>query len=487
LEWHLISPELSMAVLAVLVILLDLVIEKKQYLAVVSTVGLIVPLALTIDLWNEGGTAMNGMLAVDKFALFFKFLFICITAMVIMSSWEYVSTKIEHFRGEFYALILLSALGLMIMASAQEMITIYVALELSGMSLYALVAFLKDRKSTESGIKYILLGAIASATLLYGMVLVFGLTGSTHLDAIRDAIVTNGLREQPALIVAMVLIAAGFAFKISAVPFHMWAPDVYEGAPTPVTAYLSVASKAAGFAVILRIFHVAFGSPEWLRDDWSVLFGVLAAITMTVGNVIAIHQTNIKRLLAYSGVAQAGYLMVGLAAAYTSNESSSLQPFSEGQSGIMFFLAVYSLANLGAFIAVIAITNKIGSDEISDFSGMIKRAPVLALVLGICLISLTGIPPTAGFVGKLVVFKSGMDAGMLWLVMFGVINSVVAAFYYFRIIKVMFMGEPKSEERVPSSSALRLTLLISTIGVFALGVYPYMVLKFTDSAAALVP
>ncbi|MDD5094145.1 MAG: proton-conducting transporter membrane subunit, partial [Dehalococcoidia bacterium] len=221
MEWHLISPELSMAVLAVLVILLDLFVQNKRYLAILSAAGLIVPLALSIDLWNEGGPAMNNMLAVDQFALFFNVLIIGATAMVILSSWEYVCTKIEHLRGEFYALILLSALGLIVLASAQEMITIYLALELSGMSLYALVAFLKDRKSTESGIKYILLGAIASAVLLYGMVLVFGLTASTHLDAIKDSIVANGIRE-PALLLGFVLIAAGFAFKISAVPFHMW-------------------------------------------------------------------------------------------------------------------------------------------------------------------------------------------------------------------------------------------------------------------------
>ena len=472
---YLVSPELSLLVLAVLVVLLDLVIDKKGALAVISVMGLVVPLALTISLWGTNDATFNGMLAVDNFSLFFKFIFIGITAMVLMSSWDYISAKIQHFRGEFIALILLSALGLMLMAAAREMITIYVALELSSMSLYALVSFLKDRKSTEAGIKYLLLGAIASAVLLYGMVLIFGLTGTTNLAAIKDAIVEVGLRE-PALMLGVILIAAGFAFKIAAVPFHMWVPDVYEGAPTPITAYLSVASKAAGFAVILRIFFTAFGSPDWLRSDWSILFGVLAVITMTVGNVIALWQTNIKRLLGYSGIAQAGYLMVGLAAANAA-----------GQSGIMFFLAAYSLANLGAFIAVIAITNKTGSDEISDFSGMIKRAPVMALVLAICLISLTGIPPTAGFMGKLVVFKAAMDEGMLWLVIIAVINSVIAAFYYFKVIKAMFVGEPTSEEAVPSSNALRFTLVVSTIGVFVLGIYPYAVFKLAEIAAALVP
>lgn len=475
MDWYLIAPELSLAILAVGVILLDLIVEDKRLLTTVAALGLIVPFALAISLWGKNESTLNGMLVVDNFALFFKYIFLGITALVLMSSGEYVSLKLDRFRGEFVALILLSALGLMLMAATRELISIYVALELSSMSLYALTAFLKDKKSTEAGVKYLLLGAIASAVLLYGMVLIYGLTGTTDLVAIKDSLVATGLRE-PALFLAVVMIGCGFAFKIAAVPFHMWAPDVYEGAPTPVTAYLSVASKAAGFAVILRVFFTAFGSPGWLYEDWSLLWGVLAVVTMTVGNVIALQQTNIKRLLAYSGIAQAGYLMVGIAAAN-----------SAGQSGIMFYLAVYTLANLGAFIAVIAITNKIGSDEISDFSGMIKRAPVLALVLGLCLISLTGIPPAAGFMGKLVVFKSAMDEGMLWLVVFGVVNSVIAAFYYFRVIKAMFVGAPKSLEAVPAGNGLRLALVISTIGVLILGIYPYVVSRFADAAAVLIP
>jgi len=475
LEWHLISPELSMAILAIAVILLDLFVEDKRLLAWLSVVGLIVPLAFTISLWGENDTAFHGMLAVDNFALFFKFLIIGISVLVILSAWEYITKHIKRFRGEFYALILLSALGLMLLAAAREMISIYVALELSSMSLYALTAFLRDRKSTEAGIKYVLLGAIASTVLLYGMVLIFGLTGSTQLGVIKDVIVTDGLRD-PALFLGVAFVAIGFAFKIGAVPFHMWMPDVYEGAPTPVTAYLSVASKAAGFAVILRIFLIAFGHPDWLYDDWTMLFAVLSAVTMTVGNVIALLQTNIKRLLAYSGIAQAGYMMVGLAAAAN----------AEAQSGIMFFLVAYSMANLGAFIVVIAISNKIGSDEIADFSGMVKRAPVLALVMAVCLISLTGIPPTAGFMGKLLVFKSAMDEGLLWLVIFAVVNSVIAAFYYFKVLKAMFIEPPKSLEPVDSNSALRFTLLVSSIGVLVLGISAYVIIKYADLAAALI-
>ena len=471
---YLIAPELSLCALGILVILLDLVIEKKGILAIVSSLGLIAPLAFTISLWGRQETAFHGMLVVDEFSLFFKVLFIGIAAMVILSSTDYVS-RIHRFRGEFYALILLSALGLMLMAATRELISIYVALELSSMSLYALVSFLKDRKSTEAGIKYLLLGAIASAVLLYGIVLIFGMTGTTSLAGIKEAILMNGLR-QPALLLGVVLIVAGFGFKIAAVPFHMWVPDVYEGAPTPITAYLSVASKAAGFAVILRVFFTAFGSPDWLNSDWSLLYAVLAAITMTVGNVMAIWQSNITRMLGYSGIAQAGYLMVGLAAAN-----------ALGQSGILFFLASYSLANLGAFITVIAISGKIDSDLIDDYSGMMKRAPVLALVLALCLVSLTGIPPTAGFVAKVYVFNSAMQEGMLWLVIIAVINSIISAFYYFRVIRVMFVGEAPSGEKVPSTWALRFTVGISTIGVFVLGIYPYSVFKFAEIAGMLAP
>lgn len=474
MDLYLVSPELSLLILAVVVILLDLVTERKGILPVISIIGLLVPFGFTVALWGINEIAFNGMLAVDNFSLFFKFLIIAIAILVIISSTDYIH-KLQHFRGEFYALILFSALGLMLLAATRELISIYLALELSSMSLYALVAFLKDRKSTEAGIKYLLLGAIASAVLLYGMVIIFGLTGSTDLGAIKNTILEVGIHE-PALLMGVVLIAAGFGFKIAAVPFHMWVPDVYEGAPTPITAYLSVASKAAGFAVVLRVFFTAFGAPTWLLSDWSILFGVLAAVTMTIGNVIAIWQNDIKRLLGYSGIAQAGYLMVGLAAANAS-----------GQSGVMFFLVAYALTNLGAFITVIAISNKTGSDEINGYSGMVRRAPVLALVLAICLISLTGIPPTAGFMGKLLVFKSAIDAGLLWLVIIAVVNSVISAFYYFNVIKVMFLGEVPSQEGVPSSNTLRFTLVVCTAGVFLLGVYPYAVFKFAEVAALIVP
>jgi NADH-quinone oxidoreductase subunit N len=266
-------------------------------------------------------------------------------------------------------------------------------------------------------------------------------------------------------------LVAGFGFKIAAVPFQMWVPDVYEGAPTPVTAYLSVASKAAGFAVIIRVFYEAFGP---VSLDWGVIFAVLAAITMTVGNIVALTQKNIKRMLAYSSIAQAGYVMIGLAAVTV-----------EATSAIMFFLACYALTNLGAFIAIIAISNKINSDEIADYSGMVRRAPLFALALALCLISLTGIPPTAGFMAKIYIFSAGVNADLLWLVIIAVINSAISAYYYLRVVRVMFLGEPLSEERIHASSGLRVALAIACLGVLLLGIYPWILMKFSETAATI--
>lgn len=474
MNWYLISPQLSLGALALLVILLDLFIREKRFLAVVGAIGLAVPFGFAVSLWGHEEATLYGRLAVDGFSLFFCFLFLGIAFLTLLYSTDYLP-RMPGREGEYYALILLSTTGFTLLAAARELISIYLALELSSLPLYALAAFLRDEKSTEAGIKYLLLGAIASAVLLYGMALIFGLTGRTGLSEIAQALAAGGIRE-PALLFGVVLLIAGFGFKIASVPFHWWVPDVYEGAPTPVTAYISVGSKAAGFAVILRVFYEAFGQPAWLLSDWSLIIAVLSALTMTLGNVVAIWQKNIKRMLGYSGIANAGYIMVGLAAA------SSL-----GRSGVLFFLAAYTLANIGAFTAVIAISNKLGSDLIEDYSGMARRAPALALALAIFLISLTGIPPTAGFMAKVYVFNAGLQAGLLWLVIIGVINSVISAYYYLRVVKVMFLGQPASEEGVPSSIPLRAVLLITALGVFLLGVFPYGLLYLAERATLLLP
>ncbi|MBA7466995.1 NAD(P)H-quinone oxidoreductase subunit 2 [subsurface metagenome] len=480
----LLTPEISLAGTAIVVILLDLVIQRKGWLVVVSIAGIVVSAGFTLAMWGGSSQAIfNNMLAVDNFALFFKLLFLGITTLVILASVDYAS-KFARFQGEYYALVLLAALGMMLMAATTELISIYIALELASISLYALVGFLKDTKSTEASLKYLLLGALASAVLLFGMALVFGFTGKTQLGEIAQAIQTmspQAVLASPGLVLGIVLLVAGFGFKIAAVPFHMWVPDVYEGAPTPITAYLSVASKAAGFAIILRVFYSAFGLPQWLSLDWGLIFAVLAAIGMTLGNVVALPQTNIKRMLGYSSIAQAGYLMVGLA-------TVGLSPAVDviGRSSVLFFLASYAVTNLGAFIAIIAISNKLNSDLIDDYSGMGKRSPLLALALTLCLISLIGMPPAAGFMAKFYIFSGAVQHGLLWLVVIAVLNSVISAYYYLRVVKVMWLGAPVSEEKVPSSGVLRLALSLSCLGVLLLGIIPGFVMKLAELAAKML-
>ena len=476
-------PELSLAAFAVIVILLDLVIQRKGWLIVISLAGIVVAAGFTLAMWGGSSQAIfNNMLAVDNFALFFKLLFLGIAALIILSSVDYVS-KFARFQGEYYALVLISTLGMMLMAATAELISLYIALELTSISLYVLVGFLKNSKSSEASLKYLLLGAVASAILLYGMALVFGFTGKTQLGEIAQVIQnmpSQTLLASPALILGIVLLIAGFGFKMAAIPFHMWVPDVYEGAPTPITAYLSVASKAAGFAIILRVFYSAFGLPQWLSLDWGLTIAVLAAIGMTLGNVAAIPQTNIKRMLGYSSIAQAGYLMIGLATVGFSPAADIL-----GRSGVLFFLVSYALTNLGAFIAIIAISNKLNSDQIKDYSGMFKRAPFLALALTLCLISLIGMPPAAGFMAKFYIFSTAVQHNLLWLVVIAVINSVISAYYYLRVVKVMWLGEPVSEEKVPSSGPLKVALALSCLGVLLLGIIPGYVMRLSEMAASM--
>ena len=489
-DLYLLSPELSMAGLAALLVLLVLVVSRKGILPGVALFGLAVPLGLSIALWfdlNADGVAATqgifGTLVVDKFSLFFKFLFVGVAALVVLVSADY-ARRFQRFQAEYYALVLFSTSGMMLLASTLELITIFVALELTALPLAVLAAFLRDSRSSESGIKYLLLSAISSAVLLYGIVIVYGFTGSTVLQDIAVQLGGLGLgADTPfgshALLFGTVLIIAGFGFKIASVPFHMWAPDVYEGSPTPVTAYLSVASKAAGFAVILRVFYVAF-SIEALSLDWSAVFAVLAALSMTLGNLIAIRQDNIKRMLAYSTVAHAGYLMVGLAAfaARTPDAQADLGP-----SGVLFYLGGYAATNLAAFSAVIAISSRTGSDMIDDFAGMARRAPYLAGVLAFAMISLIGIPPTVGFMAKVYIFGAAVDTNLEWLALVGVVNSVISAYYYLRVVKVMYLSPPATDEPVGSELPLRLAVMSTFAGTLFFGIYPTPLINLARTAA----
>ncbi len=490
-DLYLLAPELSLAVLAGALVLVDLVVGNKKVLPILALLGLAAPLAFSLMLWFDlsgGGDAMQmqgffNTLVVDKFSLFFKFLLIGALAVVILSSTDYVK-KFAGFQAEYYALALFSTCGMMLLASTTELITIYISLELTALPLAALAAFLRDGRSTEAGLKFLILSAISSAVLLYGMVIVYGFTGSTSLSEIGQQIAGMGLSgDTPfgsnALLFGVVLMIAGFGFKIASVPFQMWAPDVYEGSPTPITAFLSVASKAAGFAIILRVFYIAFPL-DTLSLDWSATFAVLSALSMTLGNLVAIRQDNIKRMMGYSTVAHAGYILVGLAAvaARTPGAESTIGP-----SGMLFYLGGFAVTNLAAFSVIIAISNRINSDRIDDYAGMARRAPLLATALTLAMVSLIGIPPGVGFWAKVYLFGAAVEANLEWLVVIGVVNSVISAYYYLRVVKAMFLSEPASDERVAFGLPMRLAVAAGFVATLVFGIYPTPLLNIARTAA----
>lgn len=474
---YLLLPEISLIALAVVLIGLDLLLPKgaKSVLAYLALIGLIVPAYFTLLLAGRQEVSFGGALVIDQLAIFFKLLFLIAAALVVLASFEYVR-RLPIAPGEYYALVLFAASGMMLMASTRELISIYISLEYTSITLYILASSIRnDLKSSEAGLKYLLLGALSSAALLYGMAMTYGVTGSTVLNDVATALGKQGIT--PAAILALAFIATGFGFKISSVPFHMWAPDVYEGAPTPITAFLSVASKAAGFALVLRVFATAFVPAE---RTWLPLFLVLAAVTMTLGNVVAIRQDNIKRLLAYSSIAHAGYILMGLAAAT-----------ADATSGMLVYLTAYTLTNLGAFIAIIAFSTRVGSDRIEDYSGLSRRAPMLALALAICLLSLAGIPPMAGFISKVYLFAAVFDAAakntaLYYLVIIGLLNSAISVYYYVRVVKAMYFGTVITEESLPTAFSLRVALSASVAGVLILGVYPMPVMQAALTAAQVL-
>ncbi len=489
-DLYLLAPELALASVAGVVVLLDLFVRQKRVLLIVTLLGLVVPLVLTAVLWGDvhndptgGMPGVFGTLVVDKFALFFKFLVLVIVALLLLGSADYV-VKFQRFQGEFYALVLFSAVGMMLLAATTELVSIYISLELTALPLAAMAAFLRDGRSSEAGIKFLLLSAMSSAFLLYGMVLVYGFTGSTQLREIAQGM-THWQGSIPfgsyAMLVAITLMVVGFGFKMSMVPFQMWVPDVYEGAPTPITAYLSVASKAAGFAVVLRVFYLAFGN---VSVDWGILFAVLSALSMTVGNLVAIAQNNIKRMLAYSTIAHAGYILVGVAA--TTARAPGEETLALGPSGVLFYLGAYAATNLAAFFAIIAITSKVGSDEIDDFAGMARRAPMIAAVLAFAMVSLIGLPPTAGFMGKLYLFNAAVRGDLVWLAVVGVLNSVISAYYYLRVVRTMYLAPAESEEGVPSSMPVRLALAVTGVAILALGILPGPLLEVSETAIQIL-
>lgn len=465
------SPELSVVVLGFIVLGLDLITKRRGVITAVSLIGLLVPLGLTLSLaFNTFGAypsrAFFGMLVVDKFALFFKFLFLLIGFGVILVSYGYVGKFLRATIGEYYSILLFSLAGMMLMSSTGELISIYIALELTSIPLYILAGLSRsDTRSAEAAVKYILLGAMSSAILLYGMALLYGATGSTDLVEIAKAFGPNGLQSGNLLLLAAdVFIFTGFGFKISAVPFHMWAPDIYEGSPTPSTLFFSVGSKAAGFAAILRIF--VFGGLVGVSGNYLwVMVAIVAAVTMTLGNVVALLQTNIKRMMAYSSIGQAGYLLVGLAAVMISNSPA-------GYLGMLTFLAVYVVTNIGAFTGIIGLADATGKENIRDFDGLGRRSPWIAAGMGFCLLSLAGIPPFGGFLSKLFLLWSAWNEGsaLTWLVVLALINSAISIVYYANVFYRMFVADPQKRDRLAMPGSVNLTMAIAVVGILALTV-----------------
>jgi NADH-quinone oxidoreductase subunit N len=487
---YLISPQIAMAILAAVIVVIDLFINDKRLVSATAILGLAAPLTLTLILWFDApddNIGLFGALVVDKFALFFQVLFVGVGALVLLAGTKY-QERFEGFRGEFVALMLFSLTGMMLLASARELITMYVALELISLPAAALIAWLRDDRSSEAGLKFLLMSAISSALLLFGLVFIYGFTGSTFFSEIvariADMQATGVLSaDEPfgsyALMFGIVLLMLGLAFKLSAVPSQMWVPDIYEGSPTPVAAFLSVASKAAGFAIVLRLIYAALPDAQVSMDTGN-LFAVLAAASMTVGNLLAIRQTNIKRLLGYSTIAQAGYIMVGVAAVAASSEGGGNA--SGGPQGVLFYLMGYGFTNLAVFFAIIAITNRTGNDMISGFAGMAKRSPLFAGLLTIGLLSLLGFPPTVGFMGKAFIFSSAVNSGLLWLAVVGMVNSAASAYYYLRIVRTMYLDDADDEEKIRGDIPVTLSTGLTATGVIVLGVAPWFLLKFAEVA-----
>lgn len=475
-----IAPVLAMFVAAGVVLLVDLLPggDRRRTLVGISLAGVVASVVYTITLLarDAEGLAFSRSVVLDRFSLFFYLLFPGITAFVIIASIDYLDQMRDRI-GEFLSLLLVITGGAMLLAAANDLITIFIALELQSVSQYVLAGFRRDARSSEAGLKYLLLGATSVAVLLYGMALLYGLSGSTALPDIAEALAGAEAGQHAAFLAAAVALAAGFGFKMAIVPFQMWAPDVYEGAPTPVTAYLSVGSKAAAFAITLRVFYSAL-SGEAISEDWATMFAVLAALSMTIGNVMALQQTNIRRMLGYSSIAQAGNFLIGVAAITVTDAA-----FTLGSSAVLFFIATYAFTNLGAFFAIIAISNRIQSDQIADYAGMWRRSPVLALMLAFCLVSLTGIPPTAGFFAKIYVFQAAVSADLVWLVVVGVINTLISAWYYLGVVRAMFVIPATDESPVRTTPSLWFSTGVAVAGVLVFGILPGLLLDRAEWAA----
>jgi len=474
LNWQFILPEIIIAASAVIIIIADLISRKPVVTTAIAMTGITASLIIACISDTFFESVFEGMLFIDGWSWISRILLLGVSAAVVAASTAY-SDKLKNHWAEYHALVLFALLGMMLMPAAGNLISAFLAIELATISFFILVGMLKTPESSEASLKMMLTGGVASAIMLYGMAFIFGSSGSTGLAEIA-------LHSSPGfssgLLLGILLLLAGFMFEVGAVPFHMWLPDAYEGAPTPITMYLSAGSKIAGIAVIARVFSMAFTTPAQLGHDWGIAVAVISAITMTLGNVIALQQTNIKRLLAYSGIVHTGYMLIGIAAIGMGNQVS-------GDGKLFFYMAAFALAEIAVFTAVIVITRYLNSDRIEDFSGLVHKSPVLFAALSTGLLSLMGLPLTAGFMAKLFIFTSAIDNGLLWLMTIAVINTVISAYYYIRIIRLMWLGKPCSESKIKLPAAPGLISLISGLGIILLGIAPYLLLKLVENIISL--
>ena len=483
-DFYYLLPEIVLTAGALVLLIADLMVPRGRQ-SILAWVTLAVLGATAVALVPIAGANVQvsrGLIAVDTFALFFKVLFLISAALTVLMSIRFL--EVEGTRaGEYYFLILCATLGMMFMAGGTDLITLFIGLETMAVSFYILTGFLKpSRRSNEAAVKYFLLGAFSLGILLYGMSLMYGLSGTTNLRMIATALA--GQESDPRLILAVILVVAGMGFKIAAVPFHMWAPDVYEGAPTPITGFLSVGSKAASFAMLLRIFieslptmrvstsaAIGASSPE---VGWGLLFYVLAVVTMTVGNFAALTQSNLKRMLAYSSIAHAGYLLIG-----------AVTGTARGITAMLVYLFVYAFMQLGAF-AVIAMMRRadVVGDELKDLNGLFFRQPFAAVAMLLFMLSLGGIPPTAGFMGKFWLFGAAIESGYIWLAVIGVLNSAVSLYYYIRIVVYMMLKNEPVGSEPKQTPALAFALGVAVVATLLLGVYPQPLFEFAQASAA---
>lgn len=474
------TPEILLLILAVIVLFYDkaLKAQEKRNLGLITAWGSFVTILVTAAIWlfyeelgQDPVALWGGMIRYDQVTLIFTMIFLIGLLVTALISLDVKGLQ----KGEYYALLMTATIGFIFMGASYDLIMLYLAIETASISLYILADFTKGvYRSNEAGMKYFIYGAFASAVMLFGLSYIYGLTQETNIMAVAQQ-VANALAGglDPAVLVAASLVIVGFGFKISAVPFHFWAPDVYEGAPTPVTGLVSTASKAAGFAIFLRVLAAGvFGSPDPSSDWWAMLVA-MTIVTMTLGNLLAIHQKNIKRMLAYSSIAQAGYAMIGLVTLTV-----------EGSGATMFFLLYYLISNIAAFGVIIILSNLTGSDEVDDLAGLSRRSPILALAMMFALLSLAGIPPTAGFFGKFFLFRATIDVGLWWLAAIGILNSFVALYYYLSVIKVMYLYRSDDDDvPVPVSRAAKLAIGLTLFGIFYLGIFANSAFEWTREAA----